>query len=85
MKNSEENGSTAAIFRNYPITMGGKTGTSQITKTSSDNGVFVAFAPLEEPEVVMAAVIEHAASGTPIGAVAKDIFDFYFHLNGGER
>ena len=84
MKNSEENGSTAAIFRNYPITMGGKTGTAQITKTSSDNGVFVAFAPLEEPEVVMAAVIEHAASGTPIGAVAKDIFDFYFHLNGGE-
>lgn len=85
MKNTEKNGSTAAIFRDYPITMGGKTGTAQITTTSSDNGVFVAFAPVEEPELVMAAVVERAGSGTPIGAVAKALFDQYFHLNGGEE
>lgn len=81
MQNVNENGSTARIFDNYPITMGGKTGTAQISKTSSDNGVFVAFAPLEKPEVVVSAVVEHGASGTPLGAVAKSIFDCYFGLD----
>jgi len=81
MKNVNENGSTARIFDGYPISMGGKTGTAQVSKTSSDNGVFVAFAPLEKPEVVVSAVVEHGASGTPIGAVAKSIFDCYFGLD----
>lgn len=81
MKNVPENGSTAKIFEDYPITMGGKTGTAQVTKTRSDNGTFVAFAPLEVPEIVVAAVVEHGASGTPLGALVKDIFDSYFGLN----
>ena len=85
MQNVNENGSTSAIFKDYPITMGGKTGTAQISKTSSDNGVFVAFAPLEKPEIVVSAVVEHGASGTPLGAVAKGIFDSYFGLDKTEE
>ncbi|MDY5940475.1 MAG: penicillin-binding transpeptidase domain-containing protein [Eubacteriales bacterium] len=85
MKNVPENGSTARIFEDYPITMGGKTGTAQVTKTRSDNGTFVAFAPLEVPEIVVAAVVEHGASGTPLGAVAKDIFDVYFGLTNADE
>ena len=85
MKNVPENGSTARIFEDYPITMGGKTGTAQVTKTRSDNGTFVAFAPLEVPEIVIAAVVEHGASGTPLGAVAKDIFDVYFGLTNADE
>lgn len=85
MKNVNENGSTAKIFDDYPISMGGKTGTAQVSKNASDNGVFVAFAPLEEPEVVVSAVVQHGASGTPIGAVAKSIFDCYFGLDKNEE
>ena len=81
MQNVNENGSTAKIFDGYPITMGGKTGTAQISKTASDNGVFVAFAPVDKPEIVVSAVVERGASGTPLGAVAKSIFDCYFGLN----
>ena len=81
MQNVNENGSTAKIFDGYPITMGGKTGTAQISKTASDNGVFVAFAPVDKPEIVVSAVAEHGASGTPLGAVAKSIFDCYFELD----
>ncbi len=81
MQNVNENGSTAKIFDGYPITMGGKTGTAQISKTASDNGVFVAFAPVDKPEIVVSAVVEHGASGTPLGAVAKSIFDCYFGLD----
>ena len=85
MKNVNENGSTAKIFDDYPISMGGKTGTAQVSKNASDNGVFVAFAPLEEPQVVVSAVVQHGASGTPIGAVAKSIFDCYFGLDKNEK
>ncbi|MBR6741811.1 MAG: hypothetical protein IKM09_00040 [Clostridia bacterium] len=85
MKNVNENGSTAKIFDDYPISMGGKTGTAQVSKNASDNGVFVAFAPLEEPQIVVSAVVQHGASGTPIGAVAKSIFDCYFGLDKNEK
>ena len=81
MKDVTENGSAARVFVNYPIVIGGKTGTAQVTKTSSDNALFTAFAPFDDPQIVTTCIIEHGANGTDAGFAIKDLFDHYFGLN----
>lgn len=71
-----EDGTGRAIFGNYPIKVGGKTGTSQVNG-KADHSLFVAFAPFENPEIAISVVIENA--GTSIsGTVAKAMMDAYF-------
>ena len=73
-----EEGSASGIFDDYPVMVGGKTGTAQIGKNVSDNALFVAFAPFDKPEIAVAVVIEHGAMGRNAAFVARDIFDAYF-------
>ena len=81
MKSVTENGSAARVFRGYPIEMGGKTGTAQVLETKSDNAIFTAFAPFNNPEIVVTCVIEQGANGTDAGFAVRDVFDYYFDVN----
>lgn len=81
MKDVTENGSAARVFAGYPITIGGKTGTAQVSETASDNAIFTAFAPFDDPEIVATSIIEHGSSGTDAGFSIRDVFSFYFGLN----
>ncbi len=82
MRSVAENGTAASIFRNYPIAVGGKTGSAQVQKGSSAHGVFVGFAPFDNPEIAVCVIGENAGSGNRMAAVAKDIFDCYFRNSG---
>lgn len=73
-----DEGSASAIFEDYKVEIGGKTGTAQIGKNVSDNALFVAFAPFDNPEIAVAVVIEHGVVGANAAYVARDIFDKYF-------
>lgn len=77
-----ENGSASSLFSRYPIEMGGKTGTAQVgTGTDkSNNGIFVAFAPYDNPEIVSSCIIEQGSSGTDAGYTVRDIFNYYFNI-----
>ncbi len=74
-------GSAVRIFVNYPLEIGGKTGTAQVSTTSSDNAIFTAFAPFDDPEIVATCVIEHGAGGTDAGYSVRDIFTKYFGVD----
>ena len=78
MKDVTENGSAARVFVNYPISVGGKTGTAQVSEDSSDNATFIAFAPFDDPQIVATCVIEHGANGTDAGFAIRDLFNYYF-------
>lgn len=78
MKDVTENGSAARVFVNYPISVGGKTGTAQVSEDSSDNATFIAFAPFDDPQIVATCVIEHGANGTDAGFAIRDLFNSYF-------
>ena len=78
MKNVVDEGSASAIFDGYPIPIGGKTGTAQLGSKQSNNAVFIAFAPFDNPEIAVCVVLEHGVRGANAGYVAKDIFDSYF-------
>jgi len=76
-----DQGSASAIFHDYPVAIGGKTGTAQISKNASNNALFISFAPFDEPEIAVCVVIEHGYRGANAAYVARDIFDEYFGLN----
>lgn len=76
-----DEGSASAIFNGYPISVGGKTGTAQVGRDKSDNALFVAFAPFDNPEIAVAIAIEKGEKGENAAYVARDIFDEYFDLN----
>lgn len=80
-----DEGSAKQIFADYPINVGGKTGTAQISKKSSNNALFVSFAPFDKPEIAVAVVIEHGYRGANAAYVARDIYDEYFGLNRNNR
>ncbi len=81
MRGVTDEGSAKQIFAGYPIEVGGKTGTAQISKKTSNNALFVSFAPFENPEIAVAVVIEHGFRGANAAYVARDIYDEYFGFN----
>ena len=80
MKKVVDEGSAANIFQNYPIEIGGKTGTAQVGN-GSNNALFVAYAPFDDPQIAVTVVLEHGVSGANAAYVARDIFDEYFKVN----
>lgn len=81
MKGVMDNGSAASVFAGYEISVGGKTGTAQVSDTKSDNGIMTAFAPFEDPEIVITCVIEQGSGGTDAGYSVRDVFDYYFKVD----
>lgn len=86
-------GTARRLNNNLKYTLAGKTGTaqvfgldaeeeyiaSQIKETLRDHALFVAFAPIKEPEVAIAVVVENAGSGSSKAApLAKKVLDVYF-------
>ncbi len=80
MLDAAENGTAAKVFENYPLRVGGKTGSSQVSSGTS-NGVFAAFAPFDNPEVAVFVIVEHGGSGSNIGIIAREMFDAYFKIS----
>lgn len=73
-----QSGSVSSYFRKLPVKVGAKTGSAQVTGNEESNAVFVCFAPYENPEIAMAIVVEKGGSGSELGKIAAEIFDFYF-------
>lgn len=71
-------GSLAGYFRSCVVDAGAKTGTAQITKDIKNNGLFVCFAPFDEPEIAVALVIEKGGSGAALASTAVEILNAYF-------
>ncbi len=72
-----EDGTGQAALGTYPIKVGGKTGTSQVTG-QVDHSIFVAFAPFDKPEIAISVVLENGNSGFSAGTVVREIMDAYF-------
>lgn len=76
---TDDQGTAAATFATYPIDVAGKSGTAQHGRSDrNDHGVFIAFAPVDDPQIAVAVVGEYASAGSRMAPVARDIFDAYF-------
>ncbi len=76
---SSDSGTAYYSFLDFPIEIGAKTGTAE--NIGSDHTTFICYAPFDDPEIAVAVVLEHGASGTFSMAVAKDILNAYFGLD----
>ena len=84
-----EPGGTGGACRLPGIIAAGKTGTAQVVAlgkkavggSSRDHAWFVAFAPLESPEIAVAVLVEHGGHGGEAAApIARKLFAAYFSL-----
>ncbi|MCB1868108.1 MAG: penicillin-binding protein 2 [Gammaproteobacteria bacterium] len=88
---------TARLLKNDNYRIAGKTGTAQVfsvkqdeeydeekvAKKMRDHALFIAFAPVEDPRIAVAVIVENGGHGGSIAApIAKRIMDF--HLLGQE-
>jgi len=80
-------GKLAQLPKEWNISVGGKTGTSQVVSLHSKtekrehehHALFAAFAPSEAPEIVVVAVIEHGGSGGIAAApVVRQVLEAFF-------
>ena len=80
-----QEGTSARVFAGAPYRSGGKTGTAQviaigkdekydaktIDERHRDHALYIAFAPLEEPRVALAMVVENAGFGAAVGGADR--------------
>ena len=71
-------GSLAPYFKDCVVDAGAKTGTAQVSKDTENNGVFVCFAPYDDPEIAVSIVIEQGESGSALASTAVNILNAYF-------
>ncbi|MDY3249229.1 MAG: penicillin-binding transpeptidase domain-containing protein [Candidatus Choladocola sp.] len=68
-----------AAFKNYTgVSVAGKTGTAQVSTDVPNHGVFIGYAPYEEPEVAIAVRIANGYSSANAALVARDVISYYF-------
>ena len=85
-------GTGTRVFAGAPYTSGGKTGTAQavtmgqnvkynakaLEEHQRDHSLFAAFAPAENPTIVIAAIVENAGFGAAHAApIARRVFDYW--------
>ena len=71
-------GTLSPYFRNCVVSAGAKTGTSQIHSDKKNDGVFICFAPYDDPEIAVAIAIERADAGAALASTAVNILNAYF-------
>lgn len=73
-------GTARGAMAGFPYSMGGKTGTWEVPGSVS-NGIYVGYAPAENPEILVAIVVERGGGGSSTAApIARKILDAYFGL-----
>jgi penicillin-binding protein 2 len=74
-------GTAGYVFTGFPISIAGKTGTAE-NPHGDDHGWFVAYAPYEDPRVVISVVVEQGGFGSDAAApIARKILEAAFNLN----
>ena len=74
-----EDGTGRAALGDYPIKVGGKTGTAQVNN-AADHSIFIAFAPFDNPKIAISVVLENGSSGFSAGSIVRDMLDAYFFV-----
>ncbi len=80
MRRVTADGTAKAVFEEFPVAVGGKTGTAEVGR-GSDTVLFVGFAPYDNPQIAVAVVLEHGATSSYAAKVARAMFEYYLGLS----
>ena len=86
MKNvtSDESGTAYKYFKDFSISIGGKTGSASIGNSGHANAWFVGFGPFENPKIAVVVYVKRGEHGAYTAPIARDIFAQYFGMNAVE-
>ena len=76
---TETGGTAYSVFKDFPIEVGGKTGSAEAG--DKVNAWFAGFAPFENPEIAVVVLVENGTHGYYTAEVVRDILEAYFGLN----
>lgn len=68
------------IFNGFPILVAGKSGTAQEVKNRPDHGLFIGYAPANNPEISVAVRIVNGYTSENAVECGKSIFEYYFGI-----
>lgn len=84
----DSSGTAYVRFRDFDISVGGKTGSAEAGKDANGNDIvnawFVGFAPFENPEIAIVVMVENGLHGNYTAEVVRDIMEEYFGMNTAE-
>ena len=75
-----KNSSVFTAINASSLSVSGKTGTAQQSTTHADHGLFVGFAPSDNPEIAMAVRIANGYSSSYASEVGSNIFQYYYQI-----
>lgn len=82
---SGDSGTAAVRFKNFNISVGGKTGSAEAGKDENGNDIvnawFAAFAPYDDPEIAVVVMVENGGHGNYTAEAVRDIMAEYFGMN----
>lgn len=70
-------GTARAAFADCEVSVAAKTGSAQISDTLT-NGVYIAYAPFDKPQIAVACVLEKSGGGSGAAPVVRAAIDKYF-------
>ncbi|CUX72101.1 Penicillin-binding protein A [Clostridium sp. C105KSO15] len=71
---------TNATLKDLKVNAAGKTGTAEESKTRPNHGLFIGYAPFEDPQIAVTVRVANGYSSGNVVGVGKEIFNYYFHL-----
>lgn len=92
-----DRGTARAVGRGAPLQMAGKSGTAQVFTVAQtakynaaevaerrrDHALFIAYAPLDDPQIAVAVVVENGESGSKVAApIARRVMEAYLRVGG---
>lgn len=82
MSATTQEGGTASYFAGLPKPIAGKTGTAE-NSHGRDHGLFVAYGPVDDPELVVVCIVEQGGFGTvAAGPIVYKAFEEFFQEKG---
>jgi penicillin-binding protein 2 len=78
MAAAARSGTAAPVFKDYKVSVAAKTGTVQMDASDVNNGMFVCYAPADDPEIAISVAIEKGGSGAAIMEIARTVLDYYY-------
>ena len=69
-----------SYYNNLGVTVAGKTGTAQESKSRPNHSLFVCYAPYEQPEIAIATRIAYGYTSSYAAQITKEALSYYFEL-----
>lgn len=67
-------------YQNLGITVAGKTGTAEESRTRANHALFVSYAPFNKPEITVSTRIAYGYTSEYAANLTRDIYKYYFDL-----